>query len=149
MRVTKMRIGHRGFSAAAVYDPAMEQFAPPDTAQDVEADPEPHSEIARLEARIEELALRLEGCRKYAAAALTAMGLGAVLLAAALTRVIQLDAMTVMAAGAAVLGGIVLSGSNRSTTREIEAELAAAEAERAALIGSIELRVVSERPRLH
>jgi hypothetical protein len=127
----------------------MEQFAPQDSELDSEPDTEPHSEIARLEARIEELALRLEGCRKYAAAALTAMGLGAVLLVAALTRVIQLDAVTVMAAGAALLGGIVLSGSNRSTTREIEAALAEAEAERAALIGSIDLRVVSERPRLH
>ena len=129
------------FVAAAVYDPGMEQFTPEDT--------EPHGEIARIEERIEQLAMRLEGCRKYAAAALTAMGLGATLLVAALTGVIQLDAVTVMAAGAAVLGGIVLSGSNRSTTREIEAALAEAEAERAALIGSIDLRVVSERPRLH
>ena len=119
----------------------MEQFAPDDA--------KPSSEITRLEDRIEELAMRLEGCRKYAAAALTSMGLGAVLLAAALTGVIRLDVVTLMAAAAAVLGGIVLSGSNRSTTREIEAALAQAEAERAALIGSIDLRVVSERPRLH
>jgi hypothetical protein len=48
-----------------------------------------------------------------------------------------------------VLGGIVLSGSNRSTTQQVEAELAEAEAERAALIGQIDLRVVSERPVLH
>jgi hypothetical protein len=123
----------------------MEQFASLST----EPDTEPHTEIARLEERIEMLAMRLEGCRKYAAAALTAMGLGALLLVAALIGIIQLDAMTVMAAGAAVLGGIVLSGSNRSTTREVEAELAEAEAERAALIGSIDLRVVSERPTLH
>jgi hypothetical protein len=140
-----MRIWAPRLFRGSVYDPGMEQFAP----QDTQPDTEPHSEIARLEARIEELALRLEGCRKYAAAALTAMGLGAVLLAAALTGVIQLDAVTVMASGAAVLGGIVLSGSNRSTTREIEAALAEAEAERAALIGSIDLRVVSERPRPH
>lgn len=142
-----------GFSVAAVYDPGMEQFAPRFTSQgtesDTEPDTDPHSEIARLEARIEELALRLETCRKYAAAALVAMGLGAVLLVAALTGAIRLDAVTVMAAGAALLGGIVLSGSNRSTTREVEAELAEAEAERAALIGSIDLRVVSERPSLH
>jgi hypothetical protein len=119
----------------------MEQFSPEDT--------EAHTEIARIEERIEQLAMRLEGCRKYAAAALTAIGLGAVLLLAALTGVIQLDAVTVMAAGAAVLGGIVLSGSNRSTTREIEAALAEAEAERAVLIGTIDLRLVSERPYLH
>ena len=119
----------------------MEPTAPDDSS--------PHSEIARLEERIEGLVMRLEGCRKYAAAALTAIGLGAVLLVAGLAGVMQLDAVTVMAAGAAVLGGIVLSGSNRSTTREVEAELAAAEAERAALIGQIDLRVVSERRVLH
>jgi hypothetical protein len=119
----------------------MEPIAPDDSS--------PHSEIARLEERIEGLAMKLEGCRKYAAAALTSMGLGAVLLAAGLTGVMQLDAVTVMAAGAAVLGGIVLSGSNRSTTQQVEAELAEAEAERAALIGQIDLRVVSERPVLH
>jgi len=112
-------------------------------------DSSPHSEIARLEERIEGLALKLEGCRKYAAAALTSMGLGAVLLVAGLTGVMQLDAVTVMAAGAAVLGGIVLSGSNRSTTQQVEAELAEAEAERAALIGQIDLRVVRERRVLH
>ena len=112
-------------------------------------DSSPHSEIARLEERIEGLVMKLEGCRKYAAAALTAMGLGAVLLVAGLSGVMQLDAVTVMAAGAAVLGGIVLSGSNRSTTREVEAELADAETERAALIGQIDLRVVGERPVLH
>lgn len=112
-------------------------------------DSSPHSEIARLEERIEELSIKLEGCRKYAAAALTSMGLGGVLLVAGLTGVMQLDAVTVMAAAAAMLGGIVLSGSNRSTTREVEAELAEAEAERAALIGQIDLRVVSERRVLH
>ena len=112
-------------------------------------DSSPHSEIARLEERVEVLSLKLEGCRKYAAAALTSIGLGGVLLVAGLIGVMQLDAVTVMAAGAAVLGGIVLSGSNRSTTREVEAELAEAEAERAALIGQIDLRVVSERRVLH
>jgi hypothetical protein len=112
-------------------------------------DPSPHSEIARLEERIEELALKLEGCRKYAGAALTSMGLGAVLFVAGLSGVMQLDAVTMMAAGAAVLGGIVLSGSNRSTTLEVQAQLAEAEAERAALIGQIDLRVVSERRVLH
>ena len=119
----------------------MEPVAPDDSS--------PHSEIARLEEHIEQLSIRLEGCRKYAAAALTSIGLGAVLLVAGFAGVMQLDAVTVMAAGAAVLGGIVLSGSNRSTTREVEAELAEAEAARAALIGQIDLRVVSERRVLH
>jgi len=110
---------------------------------------EPHSEIAALEERIEELAMRLEICRKYSGAALAAMGLGVVLLGAGLTGVIPLDAVTLLAAAAALMGGIVLAGSNRSTRHELQAELAEAEAERRALIGEIDLRVVTERPLLH
>ena len=119
----------------------MNQFAPDDS--------EPHSEIARLEQLIEELSLKLETCRKYSGAALAAMGLGAVLLAAGVFGVIALDPVTLLAATAALMGGIVLAGSNRSTTREIQAQLAEAEEERRALIGRIQLRVVTERPVLH
>ena len=110
---------------------------------------DPHSEIARLEQHIEELSMRLETSRKYSGAALASMGLGAVLLAAAIFGVIQFDPVTLLAAAAALLGGIVLAGSNRSTRHELQAELAEAEAERRALIGAIQLRVVSERPVLH
>ncbi|AMN39789.1 hypothetical protein [Rhodoplanes sp. Z2-YC6860] len=119
----------------------MDQFAPDDS--------EPHSEIARLEQLIEELTLKLETCRKYSGAALAAMGLGAVLLAAGIFGVIALDPVTLLAAAAALMGGIVLAGSNRSTAREIQAQLAEAEEERRGLIGRIQLRVVTERPVLH
>ena len=51
-----------------------------------------------------------------------------------------------MAAG---LGGVVTLGSNNSTAKEAAAQLAEAEAERADLIGSIELRVVDGRDALH
>jgi hypothetical protein len=50
-----------------------------------------------------------------------------------------------MAAG---LGGVVTLGSNNSTAKEAAAQLAAAEAERAELIGSIKLSVV-DSPTLH
>jgi len=46
---------------------------------------------------------------------------------------------------AAMLGGIVAVGSNRSTAKEATRELTAAEAKRAALIGQIDLRLVSNR----
>jgi hypothetical protein len=119
----------------------MDQITPDET--------EPHSEIARLEELIEELSMRLETCRKYAGAALAAMGLGAVMLGAGLFGVIALDPVTFLAAAAALMGGIVLAGSNRSTRHEVEAQLAAAEARRGALIGAIQLHVVTERPVLH
>ena len=119
----------------------MDQITPEDS--------EPHSEIAHLEQLIEEFSLKLETCRKYSGAALASMGLGAVLLAAGIFGVIALDPVTLLAATAALMGGIVLAGSNRSTQREIEAQLAEAEEERRALIGQIQLRVVTERPVLH
>jgi hypothetical protein len=53
------------------------------------------------------------------------------------------------AAIAALLGGVVTLGSNSSTAKEASAQLAAAEAERAELIGSIELHVVGDRDCLH
>jgi hypothetical protein len=51
---------------------------------------------------------------------------------------------TLVAAIAALLGGIVLWGSNRSTANEATAQLAAVEARRAELIGLIELRVIPD-----
>ena len=46
-------------------------------------------------------------------------------------------------------GAIVTLGSNKSTAKEAAAQLAEAEAERAALIGRIELRVVNNPATLH
>jgi len=103
---------------------------------------DPRREIEQLEARIEQLAETIERCRKLMLIARAAIGAGGVLLVAALLGVIGSDPAVMIAATAAVLGGIVLSGSNRSTAEEANANLAAAEAERRSLIGRIELRLV-------
>ena len=50
-----------------------------------------------------------------------------------------------MAAIAALLGGLVLFGSNSSTSKQKNAALRAAESERADLIGKIDLTLVDER----
>jgi hypothetical protein len=110
---------------------------------------DPREQIVRLEARIEELAAKLESCRKFMLAARIAMALGGILLAAGFIGVIRFDALAMVAAITVVLGGIVVAGSNRSTAREAADQLAAAERDRAALIGLIELRVVAERATLH
>jgi hypothetical protein len=112
-------------------------------------DGDPHEEIERLEAHIEELAARLESCRKFILAARVALVGGAILLVATLSGAIQFDPRAMLAGIAAMLGGIVVWGSNSSTADEARQELAAAEAGRAMLIGQIELRVVAERPTLH
>jgi len=103
---------------------------------------DPREEISRLEARIEELAGTIENCRKIIAASKAAIVLGAALLIAIIVGVIGFDPMIFMAAIAALLGGIVLLGSNNSTAAQKTAELRAAEAQRAALINQIDLTVV-------
>ena len=110
---------------------------------------DPHEEIERLETQIDELSARLESCRKFILVARIAVVAGAVLLAAVLLGVFSFDPRLLLAAITALLGGIVVWGSNHSTADEAAQELAAAEAERASLIGSITLRVVTERPTLH
>jgi len=110
---------------------------------------DPHDEIVRLEARIEELTDRLEGCRKFILAGRVAAAGGAIILAVLLLGLLRFDPAIMACAGAALLGGFVAWGSNRSTADEASAEIAAAEARRAALIGEIELRVIGDRKTLH
>ncbi|MGH6671226.1 MAG: hypothetical protein ACRECV_04515 [Xanthobacteraceae bacterium] len=113
------------------------------------SDTNPHDEIERIEAQIEEISSRLDSCRKFILVARIALVGGAILLAALLLGVISFDQRLLLVAIAALLGGIVLWGSNHSTANEATDELAKAEADRAALIESLRLRVVTERPTLH
>jgi hypothetical protein len=108
-----------------------------------------HEEIERLEAQIEAVNSRLESCRKFILVARIAVVAGAVLLAAVLFGVITFDPRLLLAAMTAIIGGIVVWGSNSSTAKEAAAELAQTEADRAALIGGLDLHVVTERPTLH
>src|ERR1700684_4339818 len=109
-------------------------------------DIDPHDEIERLEAQIEVLAARIENCRKFILAGRIAAAAGGVLLVALLVGAIRFDLQLMMLALAALLVAIVVWGSNGSTAKEAEDELAAAEANRKALIGLIDLRLVAERP---
>jgi hypothetical protein len=112
-------------------------------------DRDPHEEIVRLEAHIEDLTSKIESCRKFALASRIAMTGGGILLAATVFGVIGFDPRAMLAAIAALLGGFVLWGSNASTEKEASEEPAKAEANRAALIGLIDLRVIANRGTLH
>jgi hypothetical protein len=100
-------------------------------------------EIGRLEARLEELADGLARCRKFKLVSQTALAGGGLWLAAAIVGLVTFDPVAFMAAIAGVIGGIVMYGSNATTTQEMEAEVRDAEAKRAALIGALDLRVVN------
>lgn len=106
-------------------------------------------QIAQLEARIESLNEHIARCHKIALGARIAIAGGAIWFALMVFRIVFFDAIGFVAALTAVLGGIVLLGSNATTWEQTEAELHSAEAARAELIGGIELKLVSERPTLH
>jgi hypothetical protein len=112
-------------------------------------DDDPREEIARLEDRIDELAGRIENCRKIALASRIAVALGAAILLAMMLGILRFDAIVMAASLAAAIGGFVLLGSNASTAKEAAAQMADAEAGRAELIGRIELRLVGDTDTVH
>ena len=116
---------------------------------DEEQDLDPSREIGLLEQRIEQLSDKLEGCRKFILAARIAMALGGAILVGLMFSVIRFDPVAMSLGVVGLIGGFVVSGSNRSTAQEAEAQIAASEARRAELISGMGLRVVSERPTLH
>jgi hypothetical protein len=108
---------------------------------------DPRERIAQLEAQTDELAQTLESCRKLMLASKIAMAAGGLLLAAMLFGAVRFDPMVMIGAMTAVIGGIVVFGSNTSTAQQAAAKLKDAEALRAELIGRLELRVVTDEER--
>ena len=111
----------------------------------IAADDDPHERISQLETRIEDLAERIERCRKIIVAARIAIALGAVTLLLLLIGAVRFDPVVMMVAVIAFIGGIVVSGTNASTAKQMTADLARAETLRSDLIDGLELRRV-DRP---
>jgi hypothetical protein len=101
-------------------------------------------EIARLEERIAELNERIARCRKLSAGAKAAIAAGAVWLVSTVFGIVAFTPAMFFGAIAAVIGGVVLLGSNKTTWEQTDAALHTAEAQRAALIGTLELRIVDD-----
>ena len=101
-------------------------------------------EILRLEAEIDELTGVIERSRKVSLIAKIALVAGAIGLLASTVGAISFDPVALIGAIAAVIGGIVVFGSNTSTSKQAAARIKAAEARRAELIGMIDLRPVGE-----
>ena len=107
------------------------------------ADGDVRDQIARIESEIEQLAKTLDGCRKTMLLSKVAIAAGAVWIPAYLFGAIRFDATAMTAVIAAVIGGIVVFGSNSSTLKQTATTMKAAERHRAELIDMINLRVVA------
>jgi hypothetical protein len=99
-------------------------------------------QIEQLEDRIESLAERAEQCRKIMLFAKVMIVVGGLVVLAVVVGVIRFNPAALFGGMAAVIGGIVVFGSNFSTMQQTVSALQAAEAERNALIGGMELTVV-------
>ena len=71
-----------------------------------------------------------------------AIAAGGVWIGAYLLGVVRFEPATIIAALAAIIGGVVVFGSNSSTSKQTMAALKAAETRRAGLIDMIDLRTV-------
>ena len=110
------------------------------------AEDSPTDEISRIEARLEQLAEVAERCRKIILVSKAAIGGAAAMLLVMMLGLFGSSAAVALGSIAAVLGGIVSLGSNVSTLRQTMDAIGEAEALRSNLSGSIELRVVGDRP---
>lgn len=96
-----------------------------------------HHEIVAMEEEIEALAERAEQCRKLSVLAKGMIAVGPVLLLLALLGHFGRAPALVGLGFAALLGGIVVHGSNRSTLDGLRAQIAERESSRAGLIDAI------------
>ena len=91
-------------------------------------------EIERLELRIDDLRDAIERSRRWRFAGRASAVLGPALLIGLVLGVLDYRPERVVAALALAIGGMVLMGSSRSSTEELERALKQAEAERMAAI---------------
>jgi hypothetical protein len=102
-----------------------------------------HNEIVRIEDRIEELAEKIESCRKLILASRIIVAGGACVLTGMLFGEIRFDPGAMAAAAAALLGGVAVWGSNRSTAQEAKNELTISADARSMLIQRMDLKDVT------
>jgi hypothetical protein len=99
-------------------------------------------QISRIEDDIEELAKALDGCRKAMLLSKVAISAGGIWILAYLIGALGFDATAMIGAIAAVIGGVVVFGSNLTTSKQTTAAIKAAETHRAELIDMMEIRTV-------
>jgi hypothetical protein len=107
-------------------------------------EPDPHDEIARLEAEIEERSAAIERCRKVILVSKIAAAGGGLTIILLLLGIIPANGTLLIISIAAVLGSLVGLGSTTTTAGQLADAVKEAETRRAALIGTISLTVVGD-----
>jgi len=102
-------------------------------------------EIERLERRIEELSDAIERSRRLRLAGRISAVAGPALVAGFALGLVAYTPARMVVALALAIGGVVLMGSSRSSTEELERALRRAEAERIAAIDALDLVDLSDR----
>jgi hypothetical protein len=103
-----------------------------------------HEQILQIEAHLEELTDVIERCRKIILISKAAIAVGGSLILAIIIGAVSFDPTVMIGAIAAVIGGMVVFGSNTSTLMQTKTDVKAAEAHRAELISRMHLRVVGD-----
>jgi hypothetical protein len=105
---------------------------------------DPAEDITFIEARIEHLGEVIERCRKVSIASKLAIAAGALWAALMLLWLVPFYPGAMIGALAAVIGGIVLLGSNATTWAQTETSLRESEATRAEIIDRMAPRSVDD-----
>ena len=120
-----------------------------------DVDDDLRDQISRIEADIDQLAKTLDGCRKAMLLSKVTIAAGGIWLLGYFLGAFRFDPMLMVGAIAAVIGGVVILGSNSSTSQQTIAAMKAAETERDELIDMIDPRAVAvgkwepSRPTIH
>jgi len=123
------------------------------TPKDVDGDV--HDQISRIESDIDQLAKTLDRCRKAMLLSKVSIAAGGIWILGYVLGAIRFDPTFMVGAIAATLGGVVILGSNSSTSQQTIAAMEAAETERDELIDTINPRAVGmggwepARPTIH
>lgn len=123
------------------------------TPRDVDGDL--RDQISRIEADIVQLAKTLDSCRKAMLLSRVTIAAGGIWFLGYFLGGIGFDPTLMVGAIAAIIGGVVILGSNSSTSQQTVAAMKAAETERDELIDTINPRAVGmgrwepSRPTIH
>ena len=103
-----------------------------------------HEQILHIEAHIEELTDIIERCQKIILISKVAIAAGGILILAIIIGAVGFDPTVLIGAIAAVIGGMVVFGSNTSTLKQTMTDMKAAETHRIELISRMDLKVVGD-----